>query len=82
MEISRRHLAAAGALALGALNLLQSASSAAESADEAVVDKAVEALRKALLEKDKARLEQLAADQLSYGHSSGKVRQKPSSSMG
>jgi len=64
------------------LNLLQSASSAAESADEAAVDKAVEALRKALLEKDKARLEQLAADQLSYGHSSGKVRQKPSSSMG
>jgi len=82
MEISRRHLAAAGALALGALNLLQSASSAAESADEAAVDKAGEALRKALLEKDKARLEQLAADQLSYGHSSGKVRQKPSSSMG
>jgi len=76
MEISRRHLAAAGALALGALNLLQSASSAAESADEAAVDKAVEALRKALLEKDKARLELLSADQLSYGHSSGKVQTK------
>ena len=76
MEISRRHLAAAGALALGALNLLQSASSAAESADEAAVDKAIEALRKALLEKDKARLELLSADQLSYGHSSGKVQTK------
>ena len=35
MEINRRHLAAAGALAFGTLNLLQSASSAAEYADEA-----------------------------------------------
>jgi len=76
MEIGRRHLAAVGALALGTLNLLQSASSAAESADEAAVDKAIEALRKALLEKDKARLELLSADQLSYGHSSGKVQTK------
>jgi len=76
MEIGRRHLAAVGALAIGTLNLLQSASSAAESADEAAVDKAIEALRKVLLEKDKARLELLSADQLSYGHSSGKVQTK------
>jgi ketosteroid isomerase-like protein len=55
---------------------LQSTSSAAESADQAAVDKAVEALRKALMEKDKTRLEQLSADQLSYGHSSGKVQSK------
>jgi len=81
MEITRRHLAAAGALALGTLSLSQSPSSAAESADQAAVDqaavdKAVEALRKALLEKNKAGLEQLTADQLSYGHSSGKVQSK------
>ena len=38
MEITRRHLAAAGALALGTVSLLQSASSAAESADQAAVD--------------------------------------------
>ena len=76
MEITRRHLAAAGALALGASSLLQSGSSAAASADEAAVDKAVEALRKALIEKDKTRLEQLTAAQLSYGHSSGKVQTK------
>lgn len=76
MEITRRHLAAAGALVLGISSLLQSTPSVAESADEAAVDKAVEALRKALLEKDKARLEQLSADQLSYGHSSGKVQTK------
>jgi len=76
MEITRRHLAAAGALALGTLSLSQSPSSAAESADQVAVDKAVEALRKALLEKNKAGLEQLTADQLSYGHSSGKVQSK------
>jgi hypothetical protein len=76
MEVTRRHLAAIGALALGAGSLLQSASSAAESADQAAVDKAIEALRKTLLEKNKAGLEQLTADQLSYGHSSGRVESK------
>ena len=76
MEITRRHLAAAGALALGTASLLRSASSSAESADQAAVDTAVEALRKALLEKNKTGLEQLTADQLSYGHSSGKVQSK------
>jgi ketosteroid isomerase-like protein len=76
MEMTRRHLAAAGALALGGASLIQSDPACAESAEEAAVDKAVEALRKALMEKDKTRLEQLAADQLSYGHSSGKVQTK------
>jgi ketosteroid isomerase-like protein len=76
MEMTRRHLAAAGALVLGGASLMQSDPACAESAEEAAVDKAVEALRKALMEKDKTRLEQLAADQLSYGHSSGKVQTK------
>ena len=76
MEITRRHLAAAGALALGTLSLSRSPSSAADTAEEAAVDKAVEALRKALIEKDKAQLERLTAAQLSYGHSSGKVESK------
>jgi|SRR5271166_1483254 len=76
MEITRRNLAAAGAFALGMSSLLPSASSLAESAEEAAVDKAVEALRKALLEKDKGQLEQLTATQLSYGHSSGRVETK------
>jgi ketosteroid isomerase-like protein len=76
MEITRRHLAAAGALAVGMSGLLESTSSFAESAEEAAVDKAVETLRKALLEKDRAQLEQLTAAQLSYGHSSGRVETK------
>jgi len=57
MEITRRNLAAAGALAFG---MLRDAPALAEAAEEASVDKAVEALRKALTEKDKTRLEQLA----------------------
>ena len=77
MQITRRDLAAAGALALGALSLLPDTAAPAEPADEAAVAQAVEALRKALLEQDKARLEELAAAQLSYGHSDGRVQTKP-----
>ena len=76
MKITRRHLATAGALALGMSSLLRSDPSLAEAADGAAVGQAVEALRKALLTADKGELEKLAADQLSYGHSSGKVQTK------
>jgi len=76
MKLSRRDLAAAGAFALGAASLLHSTAVVAESSDEAAVTQAVEALRKALLEADKARLQQLGADQLSYGHSDGRVQTK------
>jgi len=43
MQLTRRHLAAAGALALGASNLIRPA--LADAADEAAVTQAVEALR-------------------------------------
>src|ERR1700738_2994054 len=76
MEITRRNLAVPGVLAIEAASLLQSGPAMADPADATAVDKAVEALRKALLEQDKARLEQLAADQLSYGHSDGRVESK------
>src|SRR5712671_5893289 len=76
MEITRRNLAAAGVLAIGAASLLHSTPALADSADAAAVDKAVETLRKAVLEQDKSRLEQLAADQASYGHSDGRVESK------
>jgi Domain of unknown function (DUF4440) len=58
-------LAAAGALAIGAASLLRGAPTLADSADAAAVDKAVEALRKALLEADKSQSEKLTAEQLS-----------------
>jgi hypothetical protein len=44
MKINRRYLAAVGAVAFGMSSLLPSDPSLAESAEEAAVDKAVEAL--------------------------------------
>lgn len=74
MRITRRHVAAAGALVLAAASL--PSSSHAESADEAAVKKAVDDLSKAMIAADKAKLEALVADQLSYGHSAGRIETK------
>jgi ketosteroid isomerase-like protein len=76
MQITRRHLTMAGALTLGGVGLLRSASVVAASADEAAVAQAIEAMRKAVLAQDKAQLEALCAEQLSYGHSDGRVENK------
>jgi hypothetical protein len=76
MHVTRRDLAVAGALALGASSLLHGRAGAAEPSDDKTVAQAVEELRKAILEQDKARLEQLTAAQLSYGHSDGRVQNK------
>lgn len=75
MRITRRHVAAAGALVLAAAASLPS-SSHAESADEAAVKKAVDDLNKAMIAADKAKLEALVSDQLSYGHSAGRIETK------
>jgi len=72
MRISRRTLAAAGALAVVAA----ATHGHAESADEAAVAQAVADLTKAMLAADKAKLEALVADQLSYGHSGGVIQNK------
>jgi ketosteroid isomerase-like protein len=76
MNVTRRNLAITGAAALGAASLLSSSAVLADASNEAAVKDSVEALRKALLAADKAQLELLAAGQLSYGHSSGKVQNK------
>jgi ketosteroid isomerase-like protein len=76
MKLTRRHLAAAGVLALGASPLFRATSSHAAAADEAALTQAIEALRKATLSQDKAALEKLAAAELSYGHSSAVVQNK------
>ena len=44
--------------------------------DEQQVAAAVETLRKAMIDADKAGLEKIAAEQLSYGHSSGLIENK------
>jgi ketosteroid isomerase-like protein len=77
MQITRRDLAVAGALALGVPSLLFGSPAFAEAGDEAAVRQNVEALREALLKADKAQLARLTADQLSYGHSDGRVQNKP-----
>ncbi|PTQ96912.1 uncharacterized protein DUF4440 [Mucilaginibacter yixingensis] len=48
----------------------------AQTKDEKDVANAVEFMRKAMVDGDRARLTQLAADDLSYGHSSGKIQDK------
>ena len=75
MTINRRQIAAAAFLALSASALARSPA-LAESADAAAVAEAVASLTKAMLAADKAKLESLVADQLSYGHSSGTIQDK------
>ena len=48
----------------------------AQSSDETAVAQAVEAFRNAMLKADWGQFEALTADQLSYGHSAGRVENK------
>ena len=48
----------------------------AQNKEEAAVSNAVEQLRKAMIDGNKAELEAIASDKLSYGHSSGYVEGK------
>lgn len=48
----------------------------AQSKDEAAVGKAVEQMRLLMINPDKAKLEAMATDQLTYGHSGGKLEDK------
>jgi ketosteroid isomerase-like protein len=74
MELTRRELVALSGLALGATAFIGSAQ--AESADEATVKKAVEELRTAWFKQDKAKIESLTAEQLSYSHSDARLEDK------
>lgn len=69
MSIPRR-LAAASALALVAAPAL------AQPNEQAAVAVAVDALNKAMVARDKAKLEALTAPQLSYGHSAGRIENR------
>lgn len=48
----------------------------AQGKDEQAVGAAVESLRKALIDPDKATLDRLVTDELTYGHSSGLIQDK------
>ena len=73
MNITRRRLT----LVAAATALLPAGTAFAQASEEAAVNAAVEALRQAMVAADKAKLESLVSDQLSYGHSSGVVESKP-----
>lgn len=48
----------------------------AQGKDQAAVAQAVQQLRQLMIDPDKAKLESLASDDLSYGHSTGKIEDK------
>ena len=76
MRIHFRRAAFAAALAIAFGSFIMSGPSVAQSGDEAAINQAVESLRKAMVDTDRAKLGELTADNLSYGHSAGKVETK------
>jgi len=72
MMISRRQAAALALLAAGSATL----PAIAETSDQIAVAEAVANLTKAMLTADRAKLEALVSDNLSYGHSGGVVQDK------
>ena len=72
MQLNRRKIGLLGGAALVAATSV----ARAQSADTAPVARAVEALTRAMIEVDRPRLEALAADGLSYGHSAGRIENK------
>jgi ketosteroid isomerase-like protein len=76
MNLQRRDIALAATAALLGVAASANHPARAQSADERAVAQAVEALAKAMLAVDRAGLEAAAADQLSYGHSAGKIETK------
>lgn len=59
-----------------ALMALMAAPVFAQSKDEQAVAASVESLRKALIDPTKANLDALVLDELTYGHSNGKIQDK------
>ena len=76
MDVSRRDMVVAGAVTLGISGLLLNGPAGAQGGDEAAVSQAVETLRMGILAADRAKIDQVAAAQLSYGHSDGRVDTK------
>ena len=76
MDVSRRDVVVASAIALGASGLLLTGPAGAQAGDEAAVAQSVETLRKAQLEADRTKLEQVTSAQVSYGHSDGRAETK------
>jgi hypothetical protein len=76
LGITRRHLVLAGAGALCELAMGLGSELAPQSGDEAAMAQAVEVFRNAMLTADRSQFEAVTADQLSDGHSAGRVENK------
>jgi hypothetical protein len=76
MRFTRRQLVLAGAGALCTTALGFGPELPAQSSDDAAIAQAVEAFRNAMLTADRNQFEVLCADQLSYGHSAGRIQTK------
>ncbi|SDK20064.1 protein of unknown function [Catalinimonas alkaloidigena] len=63
-------------LALLLIVVLASCSAQSQNNEEAALEDAVEQLRTAMVDANQAQLETLASDELTYGHSSGRVENK------
>ena len=76
--VAQRHWIAENKTLIGLLMLLLvfGSRSFAQDKEEKAVTDVVESLRKTMVDPDKAILDQLIADDLSYGHSSGVVQTK------
>ena len=74
MALTRRDLAAAGVLALGAAAFIGTAR--ADTADEASVKAAVEEMKVAYVKQDKAKLEAMTLPQLTYSHSDARIQDR------
>lgn len=76
MHASRRRFGAVAAGAVTALAIAASGPATAQAAEEAALNAAIEELRLGLMNKDKAKLEAVASDNMSYGHSAGRIETK------
>lgn len=76
MKMNRRQMAALGAATAVSAAIATPGAAAAQTADDRAVAQAVEALTRAMLNPDRAALEGLAHDALSYGHSAGRIENK------
>lgn len=63
-------------LSVATLLFIMSSITMAQSKQETAVSRATERLRKAMVDGDKAALENLVSEQLSYGHSGGHIDDK------
>jgi hypothetical protein len=76
MNMSRRDFAVAGVCALGASSLFLTGAAGAAAADDPALTQSIETLRQGILQGDRAKLDQVAASQISYGHSDGRSETK------